>query len=136
MVGDDKRTPKFACKFLGPFRIRRVVNSNAYELDLPAAMRIHPVLNANRLKAYQDGALAFPSRPVTDARPAPEVTLADGAEVYEVESILAHRGTGTRAQYLVKWRGYPHSESTWEKRSSLVDAQDAIDEYVASADRL
>ena len=42
MVGDDKRTPKFSCKFLGPFRIKRVVNDNAYELDLPAAMRIHP----------------------------------------------------------------------------------------------
>jgi hypothetical protein len=136
MVGDDKRTPKFSCKFLGPFAIKRVVNDNAYELDLPAPMRIHPVLNANRLKAYRDGAADFPSRPPTDARPPPEVTLENGAEVYEVESILAHRGAGARAQYLVKWRGYPHSESTWEKRSALVDARDAVEEYEASVDRL
>jgi hypothetical protein len=136
MVGDDKRTPKFSCKFLGPFLVKRVVNDNAYELDLPAAMRIHPVLNANRLKVYHEGAVAFPSRPPIDARPPPEVILENGAEVYEVESILAHRGTGTRAQYLVKWKGYPHSESTWEKRSALGDATGALDEYEALSPRL
>ena len=136
LVGDDKRTPKFSCKFIGPFSIKRVVNDNAYELDLPAPMRIHPVLNANRLRAYRDGASDFPSRPPMDARPPPEVILANGAEVYEVESILAHRGAGARARYLVKWRGYPHTESTWEKRSSLVDARRAVEEYEASVDRL
>ena len=136
MVGDDRRTPKFACKFLGPFSIKRVVNANAYELDLPESMRIHPVLNANRLKTYHDGAAAFPSRPPIDTRPPPEVILENGAEVYEVESILAHRGTGARARYLIKWKGYPHSESTWEKRSALTNSKEVLDEYEASALRL
>jgi hypothetical protein len=99
-------------------------------------MRIHPVLNANRLKAYRDGATDFPSRPLTDARPPPEVSLENGAEVYEVESILAHRGAAARAQYLVKWRGYPHSESTWEKRSALVNAKSVLEEYEALIARL
>ena len=50
--------------------------------------------------------------------------------------ILAHRGTSNRAQYLVKWKGYPHSESTWEKRSSLESAQEVLREYEALAPRL
>lgn len=88
------------------------------------------------MKSYNEGSIAFPSRPRIDDRPLPEVILENGAEVYEVESILAHRGTGNRAQYLVKWKGYPHSESTWEKRSSLESAQEVLREYEALAPRL
>jgi hypothetical protein len=129
MIGDDKRTPKFACKYFGPFTVKRVVNANAYELDLPATLRIHPVLNVSRLKVYRDGADQFPSRLPPDSRPPPETVLEGGAEEYEVESILASRGSGARAQYLVKWRGYPLWEATWEKASALKGAQTLVNDY-------
>ena len=128
MVGADKRTPKFASKYLGPFAVKRVVNANAYELNLPAPLRIHPVLNVSRLKVYRDPS-SFPSRLPTASRPPPELILEDGAEQWEVESILAARGTGARAQYLVKWLGYPAWEATWEKSSSLTDALDVVTDY-------
>jgi hypothetical protein len=128
MVGADKRTPKFSFKYLGPFKVKRVVNDNAYELDLPEPLRIYPVFNANRLKSYQDGHVSFPSRPRPDVRPPPE-TREDGAEQYEVESILASRGSGPRAQFLVKWRGYPDWESTWMRRSELGDAKEVLAEF-------
>lgn len=133
LVGADKRTPKFACQYLGPFKIKRVVNDNAYELDLPVAMRIHPVLNVSRLKVYHDGATSFPSRPVPNPRLPPEITLSNGDEQYEVESILASRGKGNRTQYLVKWVGYDQYESTWEKASNVAGAPEAIAEYEARA---
>ena len=129
MIGAEKRTPKFACKYFGPFKVKRVVNANAYELDLPAPMRIHPVLNIDRLKPYRDGAALFPSRPPPDSRPPPETVLENGAELYEVESILASRGSGARAQYLVQWAGYPHWESTWEKPPSLSGAPALVADY-------
>ena len=129
MIGDDKRTPKFACKYFGPFTVKRVVNANAYELDLPATLRIHPVLNIDRLKAYRDGAALFPSRPPPHSRPPPESVLESGAEQYEVESILASRGSGARAQYLVQWRGYPLWEATWEKAANLKGAQSLVADY-------
>ena len=135
MVGSDRRTPKFACKYLGPFKVVRVVNDNAYELDLPAPLRIHPVLNASRLKEYRDGSSLFGSRPPANQRPPPE-TVENGAEVYEVESILAHRGSGARAQFLVKWRGYPDWESTWQSRRTLGDARQVLAEYEREARRL
>ena len=132
MLGADKRTPKFTFRYLGPFVVKRVANANAYELDLPAQLRIHPVFNVNRLKAYRDGAASFPSRPQPDARPPPEIALADGAEVYEVESILAGRGAGARAQYLVKWRGYPVWEATWERPSVLTGARQVLADYLSA----
>jgi hypothetical protein len=133
-AGVTERAPKFACRFIGPFPVTRVVNSNAYELGLPPQLRIHPVLNVSRLKAYHDGVTAFPLRPAPDTRPPPESVTADGEEQYEVECLLARRGAGARAQYLVQWRGYPHWEATWESASNLRrDAPQAVTEYEAAA---
>jgi len=127
LVGADTRTPKFACQYIGPFKIKRVVNANAYELDLPGSMRIHPVLNVSRLKVYHDGASTFPARPRPNPRPPPEIK--DGEEQFEVESILAKRGVGARAQYLVKWAGYDHYEATWEPSRALAGARQAVREF-------
>ena len=94
MQGADKRTPKFAAKFIGPFVVKRVVNDNAYELDLPPQLQIHPVLNISRLKAYRDGRVDFPAAPADQHPPTTESTRrADGAEEYEVDSVLAKRGS-------------------------------------------
>jgi hypothetical protein len=129
MLGSERRTPKFTFRYLGPFKVKRVVNANSYELDLPPTMQIHPTLNIDRLKPYRDGRLAFPDRPLPENRPPPEATLENGAAVYKVESILAKMGAGARAKYLVKWLGYPTWESTWEPAASLRNAADAVAEY-------
>jgi chromodomain-containing protein len=129
LVGSDSRTPKFTYRFIGPFKVKRVVNANAYELDLPPQLQIHPVLNISRLKAYRDGHEQFPDRARLDDRPPPEVAREDGAHQYEVESIMARRGAARRLQYLVKWRGYPHWEATWEPASALTQARQAVREF-------
>jgi hypothetical protein len=124
------RSPKFTYKYIGPFAIKRKVNDNAYELDLPRQLQIHPVLNISRLKQYHDPSVSFPSRSQPDHRPPADSIREDGAELFEVESIIAKRGNNRRVEYLVKWLGYPHWESTWEKSSSLLpDAEEAVAEY-------
>lgn len=40
-------------------------------------------------------------------------------DVYDVERILDDRMYKGRKQYLIKWMGYPESESTWEFKSNL-----------------
>ena len=129
LVGSDKRTPKLTYKYIGPFKVKRVINDNAYELDLPAQLQIHPVLNISRLKAYRDGRSDFPSRPPADTRPPPAVTLENGAELFEVDCIIGKRGEGARTRYLVQWVGYPHWESTWELASALKGARGAIADF-------
>lgn len=124
------RSPKFTYKYIGPFKVKRVLNDNSYELDLPPQLQIHPVLNISRLKQYHDPSRSFPSRPLPDNRPPPDSIREDGAELFEVESILAKRGVGRRTEYLVKWLGYPHWESTWERTSSLLPgAIKVVDEF-------
>jgi len=128
IIGGGDRTAKFTYKYIGPFKIKRVVNNNAYELELPPQLQIHPVLNVSRLKAYHDGRVAFPLRIRADTQPPPALTSSDGDE-YEVESILAKRGKGARTQYLVRWKGWPVWEATWENRRSLDGAADVLDDF-------
>jgi RNase H-like domain found in reverse transcriptase/Reverse transcriptase (RNA-dependent DNA polymerase)/Integrase zinc binding domain/Retroviral aspartyl protease/Chromo (CHRromatin Organisation MOdifier) domain len=128
ILGAGDRTAKFAYKYIGPFKIKRVVSNNAYELDLPAQLQIHPVLNVSRLKAYHDGRVAFPLRTRVDTRPPPATTSPDGDE-YEVESILAKRGKGVRTEYLVRWKDWPIWEATWERRQSLDGAREILDAF-------
>lgn len=129
LAGADKRTPKFTYKYIGPFKIKRVIGANAYELDLPAQLQIHPVLNISRLKTYHDGQQLFPDRPAPETRPPPEASTDGDASTFQVESILAKRGSGSRTQYLVEWAGYPRWEATWETASNLVGARRAMMEF-------
>ena len=131
-----KGTPKFSEKFIGPFAVKRVAGSNAYELELPPTMQIHPVLNISRLKAYHDGAAAFPTRPNPRPRPPPVVGKENETNRFEVDSILAsrvrkHRGRGghSHVEYLVSWKGYGLWEATWEREDALDDAQQALADF-------
>ena len=113
-------SPKFASRYIGPFTIKSTRGDNAYELDLPPQLQIHPVINISRLKAHKDGHDSFPDRPSPHPRPPPEVIDADGNQLYEVERILAQRGNTRSRQYLVAWKGYPLWEATWTPRSALL----------------
>ena len=50
MVG--QRSEKLTKQFVGPYRIKAIISSNIVELDLPATVKIHPVVSINRIKQY------------------------------------------------------------------------------------
>ena len=50
MVG--RRTEKLTERFVGPYKIKKIVSSNAVGLELPSTVRIHPVVNINRIQCY------------------------------------------------------------------------------------
>ena len=114
-------TNKLCSRFVGPFLITRVVNANAYTLQLPPQLRaLHPTFNIDKLKAYRDGRATFPDRPQPFNRPPPAaVADSNGDEVWKVERIIASRKRGRAIEYLTAWEGYPPEENTWEPRSSF-----------------
>uniref|UniRef100_A0A0M3HS72 Chromo domain-containing protein n=1 Tax=Ascaris lumbricoides TaxID=6252 RepID=A0A0M3HS72_ASCLU len=46
-----------------------------------------------------------------------EISFQPSTAYQEVAEVLNVKGQGNKRQYLVKWEGYPLSESTWEPRS-------------------
>jgi len=132
LLGDAHRTRKLSTRFLGPYTVKRVINDNAYELDLPPSFRIHPVINISQLKPYHDGAKEFPHRSPAPSRPPPVTahpTMASESE-WEAEEILDSRIERNKTKYLVKWAGYPREESTWEPIANLNNSKRLIKEYI------
>ena len=127
---DTQRAQKLTARFIGPFRINRIINPNAYELDLPQQLRIHPTQNISKLRRYIRSPDRFNGRPPFASRPPPECIDPAGDEQYTVERILACRHVGRRKEYLVKWFGYPTEESSWEPKSNL-RCPDKIAEFEA-----
>ncbi|ETI29680.1 hypothetical protein F443_23204 [Phytophthora nicotianae P1569] len=65
-----------------------------------------------------------------EARPPPALLDERGEPHYHVERLVARRRHRDRTQYLVKWRGYPHSQNSWEFEVPLrEDCPDVVDAY-------
>jgi len=80
----ERRTEKLIEWFVGPYKVKRVVSTNAIELKLPSTIKIHPVVNISRVQLYKpqvEGQKVVPPQPV----------VIDGEEEYEVEKILNRR---------------------------------------------
>ncbi len=64
----------------------------------------------------------------------PPPDLIKGEEEFEVERIVAHRvfGQSKCLQYLIKWKGYPESDNSWEP-ADQVHAPDLVKTYQSAA---
>jgi len=79
MVG--RRTEKLMKRFVGPYKIKKIISSNAVELELPSAVKIYPVVNVSRICKYigqEEGQ--------KKEQPAP--VIIEGEEEWEVKRIL------------------------------------------------
>ena len=114
LEGSNRALPyqmrKLAPRHHGPFTITKQISPVTYELQLPPAWTIHDVFHASLLTPYR----------VTEQKGTnylrPPLELIDGEEEFEVENVLGHRYFSKKRdlQYLIKWKGYPTADNTWE----------------------
>ena len=69
-------TGKMKPNFVGPFHVLRAVGTNAFQLDLPMTMNVHPVFNISSLCLYHG--VYSPPGPI----------IVEGEAEYEVDRIL------------------------------------------------
>jgi Integrase zinc binding domain/Chromo (CHRromatin Organisation MOdifier) domain len=115
---------KLSPKRYGPFIITKLISPVTSQLDLPVSWNIHPVFHNSLLTPYVETNAHGPNF----ARPPPD--LIKGEAEYEVEAIRSHRyfGKNKRLQYLLKWKGYPEANNTWESEDQL-NAPDLLKQY-------
>lgn len=114
---------KFRPRYIGPFPIIEAKSDVVYTLKLPDKYSIHPTFHVSLLQSYVGPS---PLNRPAEAPPPPEVHE-DGLH-YEVERILAHRRTRRGVEYLIKWKGYPSEENTWEPWAHL-NCPDLLEAY-------
>jgi RNase H-like domain found in reverse transcriptase/Integrase zinc binding domain/Chromo (CHRromatin Organisation MOdifier) domain len=108
-------TAKLAPRHHRPFKITKIISPVAVQLELPAQWSIHPVFHTGLLTPYTE----TPSHGPNFTQP--PLDLIDGEAEYKVEQICSHRTWGQRKtlQYLIKWKGYPESNNTWENADQV-----------------
>jgi len=90
-----RRTEKLTERFVGPYRIKKIVSSNAVELELPSTIKIHSVVNVSRIRRYVEQV-----KGQRKEQPAPVVI--EGEEEWEVERILNKQRIRGKDKYLVQ----------------------------------
>jgi len=114
---------KLQPRFVGPFKVTRVVSPVAYELELPRTMaRLHPVFHVSLLRPYVRGFGPPPAPP-------PPLDEGPGYVRLEVQAIIAHRKGRRGLEYRVLWKGYPLHESTWEPETHLDRCKALLNAY-------
>ena len=112
---------KLNFKFMGPFKVKDRVGTQAYHLELPHMIKVHLVFHVSLLKSCKGS--NYP-----DKHPPPEVT--GDEEEYEVEKILDSCYQRRHVQYLVKWKGYPNCDNQWEPPANLGNAEDILQNFL------
>ncbi|KAF7807946.1 Transposon Tf2-2 polyprotein [Senna tora] len=123
-------------RYEGPFPVEKRIGKLVYRLVLPSHLEMHPVFHVSLLKPYHKD-MEDLSRGETRRAP----TAITEVPERDVEEILAHRVVPRRGshssyvEYLVKWKGAPDSEASWEHELTLWNFKDLIEAYKQEATR-
>ena len=93
MVG--RRTEKLTERFVGPYKIKKIISLNAVKLELPRTVKIHPVVNISRIQRYV-GQVEGQRK----EQPAP--VIIEREEEWEVKRILNKWQIRGKDKYLVR----------------------------------
>jgi hypothetical protein len=103
-------------RYLGPFKVIKLIGKAAVKLSLPPSWHIHPVFHVSLIKVWKGA-------------DTPEVSTVEveGLPEYQVDTILSHkvqsRGRGRSVTlFLVKWKDFGDEHNSWEPESALTAA--------------
>jgi transposase InsO family protein len=116
---------KWSDKWIGPYKIIKEAhpNSDAYVLDLPSSVKMHPVFHTSLLLPYKDSSI--PER----IQPPPPPVIIDGEQEDEIETILDCQIRNNRIKYYVRWKGYGPKYDSWMDEDHMDNASDLVEEY-------
>ena len=105
---------------IGPFKVLCMINEVAYKIKLPSKSRVHPVFHVLQLRKFSGEAPA-PAEPLLLNNP--------GETEFEVESILDSRLLRRKRHFLIKWKGYPIEDASWEPESNLKGCPELLADF-------
>ena len=118
----ERRIEKLTERFVGPYKIKKIVLTNAVELKLPSMIKIHPVVNVSRICKYI-GQIEGQRRKQL------ALVIIEEEEEQKVEKILNKQWIRGKDKYFVQWKELIVESNTWEEKKNLENAKEAIKEF-------
>jgi len=90
-----RRSEKLTERFVGLYKVKGIVSSNAIELELSKSIRIHPVVNVSRVRLYKpqvEGQKKTPPKPV----------IIKEEEEFKIEKIINKKIVRGKEKFLVR----------------------------------
>ena len=110
-----KKDHKLSPKYYGPYKVLEKIGTMAYNLELPAASRLHPVFHVSCLKKV-----------IGDKLRVQTILLEldeEGKITLELEAVIETRTQQLRnrsiSEYTMKWKNLSAEDSTWEDENFI-----------------
>ena len=120
MIG--RRTEKLTERFVGLYKIKKIVLTNAVELELPSTVRIHPVVNISRIYRYIE-------QVEEQKKKQQALVIIEEEEEQEVERILNKWQIREKDKYLIQWKEFTAKSDTWKGIKNLGNAKEVVEEF-------
>jgi hypothetical protein len=122
---------KLRARWCGPLKVIQVATPVAFMLELPASIRIHPVVHAEWLKPVPghvatQGAFELPEDQDDD----------ELFPVSQVDLVLTREVRHGHTHYLIRWSGLPAWDVTWHTRAQLLVTDPSADAKLRMFDAL
>ena len=107
-ITTNRPKKKLDYKYVGPYRVKRVINPRVYKLNLPKSLSgIHPVFYISMLEKYHKQAIN------RQPNPAPVEIVTQEENAYVVDHIKEDKLFPDQNRYYkISWKGYGSDEDT------------------------
>ena len=120
------RSEKLEPRWQAPFQVLNYdeqMGNDTVKIDSKIYCRKEEVFHCSMVKKFfSNNNGRFTER--THAKPAP--ILVEEMPDWEVQEVLDHCECYGKGQFLVKWKGYPNSDNSWEPMQCLENAIDLV----------
>ena len=90
----DRRTEKLTERFIGSYKVKKIVSANIVKLELPSTIKIYPVVNISRIHRYIEQVEGQRKE-----QPAP--VIVEREKKWKIEIILNKQQIREKDKYLV-----------------------------------
>jgi hypothetical protein len=111
---------KLKMKKIGPCKILRKFEANAYELELPDDVGISPIFNIADLYPYREDEAGGPKYQ-QEIQWEKQMPIAENPQMEKIIDQRASKKTRRKTyyEYLVKWKGHPIEDASWVSEADV-----------------
>jgi hypothetical protein len=94
--------------------------ANAYEIELPDGIGISPIFNISYLYPYRAGEVGEENEQI-EVQWDKQMPIAKNPQMESILDRRINKKTGRKEyfEYMVKWKGHPVEDASWEMKQKL-----------------